>query len=168
VRIGNGSQRISGTILNGNKDRRPASRARWILSDATTIGEDDDVTHSHRCPLNDKRKRLLIQTRGQTLAEAIQDKLRPLDRDAVVLIAFIAGDLGGTHAQALGQVLLRQTIGNSRSNEETADSAEGVDGLKVAPENTLVPRDLLDKLRMERERRPHRPFHLIRTKVNRL
>jgi hypothetical protein len=167
VRIGNGSQRISGTILNGNKDRRPASRARWILSDATTIGEDDDVTHSHRCPLNDKRKRLLIQTRGQTLAEAIQDKLRPLDRDAVVLIAFIAGDLGGTHAQALGQVLLRQTIGNSRSNEETADSAEEW-MVSKSRRRTRSYHATSSTSCAWNERRPHRPFHLIRTKVNRL
>jgi len=44
--------------------------------------------------------------RGQTLAEAIEDELRALGRDAVILMAFIARHLSRTHTQPLGHLLL--------------------------------------------------------------
>jgi len=44
--------------------------------------------------------------RGQTLAEAIEDELRALGRDAVILMAFIARHRSRTHTQPLGHLLL--------------------------------------------------------------
>jgi len=55
---------------------------------------------------------LLDKACRQRLTQAVQDQLCTVDGDAVIVVAFITRHLGGTHTQAVRQLLLGQAVSN--------------------------------------------------------
>lgn len=87
--------------------------------------------------------------RDHRLFEGIEDLLRSLHGDVVILISLIAGYYRLANTHPLGQLSLRESVCDTKRNENTSYLGEPLNGSEVAPTDILVPLYFLLKLGVE-------------------
>ena len=104
--------------------------------------------------LSDSSTRLGIRPQG------LQDSGRPLQRDAVILVPLIPGNLGFMHAQFLSQLPLGQPASDPQRDQKLPQPAKIADLVKLSAFEPLVALDLFLKLLVEGHHRIQRPLDL--------
>lgn len=106
-------------------------------------------------------QRLDLDSRHQTSAQRIQDALRSLHGNAVVLVSLVAGDHGLVHAEASGKLPLGHAAGDAEADEHLPEAPESLELAELAALETFVPPDLLHELHVEGFQRHAKLCHLL-------